>query len=210
MLQNYEIDHNGVIYQKEKTPIKYDESYVITRYDSYGELSNYMAHLRLGYILGAISSMPKSILDVGYGNGAFLKVCTNLIDDCYGNDVSGYQLPDKCTFIQDITSRHFDVITFFDSLEHFESIDFVRELKCNYVCISVPWCHYHSDSWFSLWKHRRENEHIFHFNKESLESFMREMGFELITYSNVEDTIRKSTTQDKNILTAVFRHWSSK
>lgn len=205
MLKNYDVDHNGVIYQKEKTLITYNTEYVETRYNSYGELSNYMSYLRLGYILGALKHIPESILDVGYGNGNFLKVCKTLINNCYGNDISGYSLPEDCVFIKDITSKHFDIITFYDSLEHFENINFVKELQCNYVCISVPWCHYYNDEWFNTWKHRRENEHIYHFNETSLEKFMIDMGFELISYSNVEDSIRKSSNLDKNILTGIFK-----
>lgn len=205
MIVNYEIDHNGVIFQKQKEVITYDPAYVSIRYDSYGELSNYMAHLRLGFIVGAIGKIPDSVLDVGYGNGAFLNVCTNIITQCYGNDISGYRIPEKCTFVKDIAKEHFDVITFFDSLEHFEDLSFVRNLKCNYICISVPWCHYYSDEWFERWKHRRPNEHLHHFNKESLVSFMHESGFKLITHNCIEDTIRKG--DPKNILTAIFSRY---
>lgn len=205
MLKNYDVDLNGVIYQKEKMPIPYNTEYISNRYDSYGEYSNYMSYLRLGYVIGALNYVPNSLLDIGYGNGNFLKVCKTLIKECYGNDISGYPLPDNCTFIEDITSRHFDVITFYDSLEHFVDISFVKDLKCNYVCISVPWCHYHSDDWFNTWKHRRENEHLYHFNDLSLKKYMQEMGFELVTYSNIEDSIRKGVNSDKNILTAIFK-----
>ena len=204
MLKNYDIDHNGVIFQKEKNLITYDEAYA-TQYDKLGELSNYMAHLRFGYIVGAISRVPYSILDVGYGNGAFLKVCSTMVKECYGNDISGYKVPDNCKFVEKITKTHFDVITFFDSLEHFDSIEFVRDLDCNFICITVPWCHNHNDTWFKTWKHRKENEHIFHFNPLSLTLFMQEMGFDLQTYSNVEDIIRRGNSKDENILTAIFK-----
>jgi len=203
MLPNYNCDNNGVIFQQTKVPTKYDKTYVIDRYDSYGELSNYMGYLRLGYIVGALGRIPESILDVGYGNGAFLKVCTNIISECYGNDVSGYNLPPSCSFISEITSKHFDVITFFDSLEHFEDISIVGELKCNYLVISVPWCHYYNDSWFENWKHRRPNEHLFHFNENSLVKFMSEHKFDLLSFSHIEDTIRKG--EQRNILSAIFQ-----
>lgn len=203
MLENYLINDDGVICQIRTNPIKYTPEYSIA-YDRYGEMSNYMSHLRLGYIIGSILHIPESILDVGYGNGSFLKTCSKLISKCYGNDISGYGIPENCVFVNDIKSQFFEVITFFDSLEHFQSIEFLSELKCKYICISVPWCHYHNDEWFRDWKHRRPDEHLFHFNEISLTKFMKRMGFQIISYTNIEDTIRIQKNGESNILTAIF------
>ena len=162
-----------------------------------------MSFLRLGYLIGAIG-IPNSILDVGYGNGDFLRSAKTMISSCYGHDVSGYDLPDGVKFVTDITKDKYDVICFFDVLEHFEDINFISKLNCQYIYISLPWCHYHSDEWFLNWKHRRQDEHLYHFNLESLTNFFTEMGYELLCYSNIEDSIRKSN--DKNILTAIFKN----
>lgn len=203
MLENYSTNCDGVIFQIEKTPITYTPQYS-TAYDRYGEISNYMSHLRLGYIIGSIGYVPGSILDVGYGNGSFLRTCSKIIPKCYGNDISGYVMPEGCAFISDIKSKFFEVITFFDSLEHFEDIEFMEQLKCKYVCISVPCCHYIDDEWFKNWKHRKPNEHLFHFNKHTLNNFMLRMGFKNISSGNIEDVIRVDKTDEYNILTSVF------
>lgn len=203
MLENYSTNCDGVIFQIEKKPITYTPQYS-TAYDRYGEISNYMSHLRLGYVIGTIGHVPESILDVGYGNGSFLKACSKIIPDCYGNDISGYQMPEECTFVSDIKSKFFEVITFFDSLEHFEDIEFMDKLKCKYVCISVPCCHYKDDKWFKNWKHRKPDEHLFHFNRQTLNNFMLRMGFKNISSSNIEDVIRVDKTDEYNILTSVF------
>jgi hypothetical protein len=204
MLDNYKILKNGVIKQLDiNNQVDYNIDYVTNSYDNYGEKVNYISFLRLGYLLGVINEIPNSILDVGYGNGAFLKACKNIIKNCYGNDVSDYNLPMDINFVSDIFSQHYDVITFFDSLEHFHDINFVKDLKCKYVLISVPCCHYYSDEWFENWKHRRPDEHIFHFNENSLNEFMVECGFQKMSNSFVEDTIRKG--EKKNILTGIFK-----
>ena len=78
MLDNYAKNVDGIVYQVDKNPIDYDKEYVNTRYVKYGELPTYMAYLRLGNIIGSLSRVPKSILDVGYGDGSFLKVCNNI------------------------------------------------------------------------------------------------------------------------------------
>jgi len=205
MLENYSKNVDGIVYQVDKTHIGYDKEYVNTRYVKYGELPTYMGYLRLGNIIGSLGRVPNSILDVGYGDGSFLKVCSNIIPKCYGYDISTYPIPDGCASVEDFTLEFYDVITFFDSLEHFEDIEFVRDLKCSYICISVPHCHYKSDEWFENWKHRRPNEHLWHFDKKSLKAFMCRMGYEYVSCSNVEDTIRKNKEEESNILTCVFR-----
>lgn len=204
MINNYTILENGVIRQDNVEIITYNKDYIINSYDTYGELGLRMANLRAGFLLGSVGPI-NSILDVGYGNGDFLKVANNLIPSCYGNDISGYEIPDGSTFIDNITERHFDVICFFDVLEHFLDISFVKDLKCDYIFLSVPWCHNFSDEWFLNWKHRKPNEHLHHFNSESLESYMKDMGYSLVKISNFEDSIRKSIDLYPNILSGIFK-----
>jgi hypothetical protein len=211
MLNNYSVNQDGVIHQNKilNTLQSYDIDYVNTRYNSYGEKGLQMAYYRLGFILGQIQPTPNSILDIGYGNGDFLKVASSIIPNCYGNDISNYPLPENVNFVKDITSHHYDVITFFDVLEHFENIDFVSNLKCDYIVISLPWCYNFSDDWFENWKHRRPDEHLWHFNDTSLKTFFNRMNYDCISISNMEDAIRKDNSALKNnysnILTGVFK-----
>ena len=186
MLKNYEKLPNGVIKQKKiiNSIQKYDTEYITSRYNSYGEKGLQMSYLRLGVLLGVIPNKINSILDVGYGNGDFLSICTDTISNCFGHDITNYGLPEKVTFVEDITSNFHDVICFFDSLEHFESISFVNNLRCNYIYISLPWCHYTTDNWFENWKHRRVDEHLWHFNKKrhSLRVILRSTSPQLQTF----------------------------
>ena len=205
MLTNYKQDEFGVIHQINRTPFTYDTSYIDKGYGTLRQLTDEMAHLRLGYIRGAIDTPINSILDVGYGTGDFLKVCQRTIPNCNGHDLFKELLPEGCNFIESITEQYFDVITFFDSLEHYPDIEFVRNLQCNYVVISLPWCHNINDEWFDTWKHRKPDEHLHHFNRASLQAFMNDKGFDLVTHNNVEDTIRQSASNHPNILTAVFK-----
>jgi hypothetical protein len=207
MLENYELLENGLIKQLKilKSKPLYDYNYVDNSYNKYGEKGPQMAGMRLGVLLSVIKMVPDSILDVGYGNGDFLKVCSQGIKNCYGNDISNYPLPDSVTFVKDIFDKHYDVVCFFDVLEHFEDINFIKNIDCNYIFISVPWCHYFSDEWFLKWKHRREDEHLWHFNDISIVNFFNEMGFDLIFKSNFEDIIRTPADNNENILTCIFK-----
>lgn len=206
MLNNYNVNQDGIVYQVETNPIEYNPNYIQTSYSTYGQLPTYMAYLRLGNIIGALGRVPTSILDVGYGDGSFLKVCNDIIPECYGYDISTYPVPDGCKIASSMTEDSYDVITFFDSLEHLENIEFVKDLKCQAVCITVPHCHNINDEWFENWKHRKPNEHLWHFNYKSLTLFMERMGFVLVSSNNIEDTIRKHPTQEQtNILTSIFK-----
>lgn len=203
MLENYEKDHNGVIKQINREPFHYDLEYVNKRYNTYST-NDIMSHLRLGYLIGSIGREPKSILDVGYGNGAFLKLASEKFK-CYGHDISNYPTPDNVEFVGDIFNKQFDVICFFDVLEHYPDIYFIKDLQCNYIIISLPECHYFSDEWFENWKHRRPHEHLWHFNKHSLISFFNNNGYDCINISNIEDFIRKTNLPYSNILSGVFK-----
>jgi hypothetical protein len=206
MLKGYEEVDYGLIKQLDPKPFDYGFEYS-NNYVKLGVLGLQMAHLRYGFIRGALGDVKiDSVLDVGYGNGDFLKVAAKDISGCFGTDISNeYPVPPDCSFVDRVDSQHYDLITFFDSLEHMHDISFVESLKCSFVCISLPWCHYHSDEWFDTWKHRKPDEHIWHFNDKSLVSYMDAMGFDPLCISNIEDVIRKGVDSFENILTGVFK-----
>ena len=96
---------------------------------------------------------------------------------------------------------------FYKDLIFFDNIYDIKLLSTNYIFISVPWCHYLSDKWFENWYHRRENEHLYHFNDTSIKNFFKECGYECIYQSSFEDTIRKNTSVGDlpNILSCIFK-----
>jgi len=215
MVDGYERFDSGLIKQINPKEYVYDNKYVEDRYDSYGLECAMMSHLRLGYIMGSLKSSPiKSVLDVGYGNGSFLNTCKEAGMDTYGTDISNYELKyGEFVKFEDVFNKYFDLITFFDSLEHFHDISFLSRLNCRYICISVPYCHYNdiyyengmvADKYFKEWKHRRPNEHIWHFDEYALIDVMKENGFRKISESTIEDIIRKPTDGKPNILTMTF------
>ncbi len=201
MLSGYEQDKFGVIKLINPLPFDYGKKYhdnLLSR----GEGNTRMAHLRYGYLIGAIKHTPDSVLEVGFGDGEFLKVCKTSIPECYGNDLYKPTLPEGCEFVGDITTDHYDVVCFFDSLEHFHDLGFLQKLKCNYVCLSTPNCVYLSDKWFENWYHRKPDEHIYHFSLESLTNLFGSMDYKLIAHSHIESVIRKN---DENTLTVIFK-----
>ena len=200
-MEEYKKIREGHIYQTKKTG---DIPTYSTEYMNYYDRipSQNMSALRYKLIEQYVPEF-NSVCDFGFGNGSFISYCKNKEKVCYAYDISDYPAPDGVERVSDIDSVSVDVMTFFDSLEHFHDINFVKDLKCKYVLISVPCCHYYSDEWFENWKHRRPDEHIFHFNDDSLNKFMIDCGFEKMSISFFEDTIRKG--EEKNILTGIFK-----
>lgn len=205
-MENYELLPNGVIKQKVVHKISYNFDYS-NQYNSYGEKGKYLSYLRYGVLIGALQRIPKRLTDVGYGNGDFLRACSGSVDKLYGCDISDYPVPEGCTKISLTDISNMDVTCFFDSLEHFDDITIIKDIDTKYIFISVPWCHNLSTEWFLKWYHRKENEHLFHFNEESLRRFFDECGYDCIYTGCFEDIIRKNATLQglPNILSCVFK-----
>ena len=200
-IENYFMDDFGIIHQIEKKPYSFDYG---KERDNYGEKSHYLSHLRLGYIMGAIPGIEhyKSILDVGYGNGDFLRAAQRHFEVVGGMDIVWDYLPFGCVKQESITDTYYDIITFFDALEHFDDINVISELRCKYIVISLPNCKSKDVNWFMNWKHRKPDEHLHHFDELAMYKFLNARGFRVIKSGYMEDVIRKGA-EPKNILTVI-------
>ena len=206
MLQGYEKLRDGIIKHVDAVPPAYDEEYIRNYYLTNGGFEKELSCLRLGLLLGQLNQPVSKLLDIGYGDGGFLSRASKIIKDCYGYDIGpAYPLPPKIKPVYNITNAYYDVVTLFNVLEHIPDIDFIEKIQCQHVVITVPWCHNFSDEWFEGWKHRKPNEHIWHFNDESLARFMNSKGYSCLHTSNVEDSIRGEPLGYPNYLTAIFK-----
>lgn len=199
---HYKYDRYGVLHQMNPKPFTYDPRYCAT-YDTpeYQQRSEVLQALRFGFATAAHGKPIQSILDVGYGNGAFMNFAKKQVPVVYGHDISGVPVPAGCDFVPDIRMVC-DTVTFWDCLEHYHDINFVQDLRCETVVISLP--HFPGREQFPAWPHRKPNEHLHHFTSESLKRWMWKMGWECVAYSKHEDIVRRRDT-DWNILTAGFR-----
>lgn len=202
MLVNYQEVSSGHIWQSVKTgksPV-YDKAYSAERYDKYPHTDK-MSELRY-YVVSSLFKFD-SVLDFGYGNGSFLKHCKRMQKNCFGYDVSDYSLESGIERVEDPFKDKYDLVTFFDSIEHLEQesiVEFLMKLKCDHILISLPWFMGFGDEWFKDWKHRRENEHFHHYTAGGLCSDLEQAGFTPLFIGNPEDQIRKSDKPYPNIL----------
>lgn len=202
----YCIDEFGVIHQLNPQPFKYDASYVST-YDTeaYRRDNDRLQSMRYAFTVACHGHTPGKILDYGCGNLAFVNFARQA-SWAVGYDITGME--GTINQLQPAS-----VYTFWDALEHVPDLDEVlRGIDCETVCISLPWCHYDRGGieWFDTWKHRKPNEHLHHFNPDSLTQLMGAYGFKKVAVSWHEDIVRKGQQMNgferlMNILTMGFR-----
>ncbi len=135
-----------------------------------------MSELRWDFIQSHLKLPPGSrVLDVGYGNGAFLKHARSANMDIYGIDLHSEDFGIPVVTLE--TKLHFDLICFFDSLEHFPNLRPILNLRAENVIVSIP----DTPSWLlsnpHAWRHYKPGEHLHYFSRRSLDNFMFGWGF---------------------------------
>lgn len=211
----------GVSMTNRETTAVYDEEYVAKRYDTYPRLRE-MSKLRLAVIERAIEQYTDdynhTLLDVGYGNGDFIRHARHFGWDAYGNDVNPTPYSGVRTrpLPETYHDEDYEVITFFDSLEHFENLGSVRLVaRCaKYIVVSHPTIPRSFREWTSdvenppHWHHYRPGEHHYHFTPYTLAKLFTN-GTSTATpiyIGNPEDEIRGALpTGEPNITTTILK-----
>jgi hypothetical protein len=204
----YSVDEHGVIHQENAKPYVYDQGYVAAyAKPEYCARSLAISSLRLGWVLGVFDTMfrrlPLTLLDVGYGSGNFMREAVKIVPFVDGKEVADVPVPEGCRKVSDL-SGDYDLMTFFDSLEHHPSLQFLSQLKTKLIAISVPWCHEGDSHWFDTWKHRKPDEHVHHFNPLSLGNYMESIGWTAVSEGHHEDVVRTPVDHRENILSMAF------
>ncbi len=206
----YRTDECGVLVQVAPQPFKYDAAYsAIYDTDAYRRGNETLQALRTGFVHAAHGKRVHSLIDVGYGNGAFMEFAKQSISWVGGNDVTDVPVPAGTHKVKSLDTNHgVNILTFWDCLEHLHNIAFLRGVLCETIVISLPYCHIRKmgQEWFNEeYPHRKPNEHVRHFDEESLGRTMAKLGWGVVAVSGHEDIVRKSKHGLQNILTMAFK-----
>ena len=210
MIENYEIDEFGVIHQIEFEPIVYDKEY-ISYYEEKSDRTIKLGYQRFGWILGLLGHIPNRVLEIGYGTGTFIEAAQITGSKyCAGCDIAAYPLPEGVEFLnwEQAIKKEWDVVCMFDVLEHIPDLSFLAKLQTKYLAVAVPYCRWAElgDEWFRSWRMLLPNEHLHHFDRESLPRFLDQSGFSCLTLNTFEDGIRlRSGESGPNILSGYFK-----
>lgn len=214
MLENYQVDEFGVVHQIEFTPIEYDQEY-LSYYENLSDRTIKLGYQRLGWLLGKLDRIPDSILEIGYGTGTFIEAAKITgVAQCVGCDITQYPLPEGVEFQNWETALqgNWDLVAMFDVLEHIPDLEFLGNLRTEFLAIAVPFCRLRElgDSWFEQWRMRLPNEHLHHFDDISLPAFLEHYNFECLNLNTFEDGIRlRDGEVGPNILSGLFRSKST-
>lgn len=212
MLDNYRADEFGVIHQIEFTPIAYDKEY-ISYYEDLSDRTIKLGYQRMGWVLGLMQRLPSSVLEIGYGTGTFIEAAEiSGVPECAGYDIARYPLPKGVSFVEwdAALARPWDLVAMFDVLEHIPDLSFLGRLQARHLALAVPYCRYRElgeggQAWFRDWRMLLPNEHLHHFDRDSLTALLKHYGFDCVTLNTFEDGMRlRPGETGPNILCGFF------
>lgn len=199
-------DYVNTVYgfrQRDLTPRTYDDAYA----QRYRDIDDEVVALSARRLQVLEAFVPHGVLlDFGAGTFRFVDAAQRAGWSAWGYDVilCHHSRRQSST----IANCRFDVVTFFDSLEHLpDPTETIKALDPQWLMISIPECHYpENEAWFMAWKHRRPGEHLWHWNRLTLTLMMDGLGYRCRMISDFEDDFRPNPLQKQpNILTAIFQ-----
>jgi SAM-dependent methyltransferase len=170
-----------------------------------------MSQLRWKFIQQHLAlSKDSKVLDIGYGNGAFLKHAERAGMQIFGIDLHGEDFG-----IPEVSYRSpidYDLVCFFDSMEHFAEFDDILRLNTRHVIASVPDPPELLLSQPHRWRHYKPGEHLHYFSRDSLDLLVHRWGLtHKIAEGHPEDAIRGKLTINgrtyDNIYTAIYSRY---
>jgi len=165
----------------------YDINYYYNMLRMYSSTAEQICNIRWDFVQ---KIEPKYVLDYGSGCGFFKAFAPKgVVVDTY--DI--IQVPQT-----GITREHYDLITFWDVLEHEDwgnlernhSLPMERLFdKADYIALSLPILPENKD--FVTWKHRKPGEHQYYFSIDTLNRLFSIRGFKLVKSGYPECSIRE-------------------
>lgn len=131
---------------------------------------------------------PFKLLDVGIGDGAFLREIAGLAGvRSYGTDINPASvawLVERAQLAGYGKKKEWDAVTFWDSLEHFRDPRLPLQAAKHLAFVSIPIFQTSHHALAS--KHFRPEEHYWYFTREGFTRFVNQEGFEVVEVLTTE------------------------
>lgn len=185
-------------------PAVYGEDY----FQRYREMAESEIGLRLNafrvglvsrYALQLVSGPPASVLDVGIGDGAFLRALESFKPvsmDPAGMDVNPAgvaYLRERGQLVEEVLPRQADIVTFWDSLEHIRDPRAHLQMANTFAIVSIPV--FTSAGHAMTSRHFRPDEHFWYFSRKAFVAFAEQEGFEVLDVLATESALGRDSIE---------------
>lgn len=173
---------NGIAFF-EYPPIRYDLEY-FNKYLRY-EQSEMGVNITKARVALVMKYHPCSVLDIGIGSGHFLKELP--ISNKAGIDINEYALQLIRERGWEVKQDHYEMMTFWDSLEHIVDHHLLIEKYCPmYIAMTLP---IFEEGKVYESKHFRPGEHFWYFTHSGIIYHMGKFGYSLLEYNDMEQKL---------------------
>lgn len=192
-------DNCGHLWQENPQPITYGKEY-LTSY--VGRPTLELSWVRLAFLW--LYAQEGRILDIGYGDGEFIKQASRAGFFSLGYDAHAEDI--GVPVVKDLQPGVFDIVTMFDSFEHMPDLNEPFKAAPRMFVVTVPWLPEGvTDESIKAWRHYKPNEHLHYFTDKSLRAIFSRHGYGSVESKNIEDIIRKNPQVTPNTMTYIFR-----
>ena len=173
---------NGVAYQRDRAHrIRYDDEYLI-KFGAYDPVI--AATVNAGRCAMLARHLPKgaSVLDVGAGDGGFVRAAGMAGFNAYGVDPipkASQALREAGCYADD--PSQFDAVTLWDTVEHMDNPGAILRAARAFVFASVPV--FEDFSQIRASKHYRPGEHLYYWTADGFIDWFALYGFRLLEQS---------------------------
>lgn len=197
---NFEKTKYGFWKQTDPEPFQYNDEY-----KSHQSTNNVMSALRIGWLSAFFSYddfRKMSVVDVGCGNGEFVKFGANIFKRSCGYDVAGDSITEH-----ELLTTAWDLAVFSDVIEHMPDIEYMFKIPWEWAFISFPETpKVENQDQLHGWRHFKPNEHIWCLNADGMRQFANDNKCIVMRQTNVEDLIRtRWDTKRPNITSMLIR-----
>lgn len=189
----------GHLWQETVEPMKYGAEYVA---GYAGRPTVELSWVRLAFLW--LYKKSGRILDIGYGDGEFIRQASRAGFFTMGYDAHGDDI--GVPVVKELQLGVFDIVTMFDSFEHMADLNEPFKAAPSMFVVTVPWLPEGvTDESIKSWRHYKPNEHLHYFTEKSLRAVFSRHGYGMETRLNIEDIIRKNPQSSPNTMTFIFR-----